>query len=204
MTLHAKRRMGNARRTPRGFTLIEMLVVIAIVLLLAGLLLPAVAMVRRQAKIAAARTEVKQIEAAWRQYYSAYEKWPPMLSYTSTFVRIEGAVAALLTRGETDAVNNPKRLRFLDFKRLNADGTPVTPWADTSLTDAAMGDEGGKKRFYYSMFDMDYDNIIPGCPTCPPSVEIPLTNNIQRTVVVWTVNPDVESDDPNYIIGSWQ
>jgi prepilin-type N-terminal cleavage/methylation domain-containing protein len=187
-----------------GFTLIEMLIVIAIVLMLAALLLPAVAMVRKHAKVAAARTEVKQIEAAWRQYYSEYEKWPPMLTYTSDFVRIQGAVGALLTRGEADAANNPRRLRFLEFKRLNASGSPVTPWADTDLTDAEMDDAAGKDRFYYSMFDMDYNNIIPGSPSTPVSVESPLTNNVQRTVVAWTVNPDLEPDDPNYIIGSWQ
>lgn len=195
----------TTQQRTRAFTLIELLVVIAIIIVLAALLLPAVAMVRRHAKAAAARMEVKQLESAWRHYYSEYEKWPPMIGYTSAFVRICGPVGALMLRAEADAANNPRRLRFMEFKRLNADGSPVTPWADTSKTDDEMEtDVAGQKRFYYAMFDMDYDNVITGLVSSPPSLEMPLTNNVRRPVVVWTVNPDLAMDDPNYIIGSWQ
>ncbi len=59
-----------------GFTLIELLVVISIIGILAGMLLPAITRATRQAKIAQARTEMKNIAGAITTYYSTYSRFP--------------------------------------------------------------------------------------------------------------------------------
>jgi prepilin-type N-terminal cleavage/methylation domain-containing protein len=63
-------------KTKRGFTLVELLVVIAIIAILAGLLLPTLAMVKKKAQIKMAKLDMKNIELAVTQYESDYSRLP--------------------------------------------------------------------------------------------------------------------------------
>lgn len=65
-----------AKSTRQGFTLIELLVVIAIIGILASMLLPALSRAKVRAKVAIAKKEVKDIQAAITTYYSDYSKLP--------------------------------------------------------------------------------------------------------------------------------
>ena len=60
----------------QGFTLIELLVVIAIIGILAGMLLPALARAKVRAKVAIAKKEVRDIQAAIKTYETDYSKLP--------------------------------------------------------------------------------------------------------------------------------
>ena len=63
-------------RTWAGFTLIELLVVISIIAILAGMLLPVLGRVKRNAKVSQAKVEMGQIITAIRAYESAYNTFP--------------------------------------------------------------------------------------------------------------------------------
>jgi prepilin-type N-terminal cleavage/methylation domain-containing protein len=74
---HSKKR-GLRSRADHGFTLIELLTVISIIAILMGLLFPAVATVKDNARKTQARNDVTAIVAAVKHYYTEYGKYPPM------------------------------------------------------------------------------------------------------------------------------
>jgi prepilin-type N-terminal cleavage/methylation domain-containing protein len=69
------------RRRASGFTLLELLVVITIIAVLAGLLFPVFAQARASARKSTARSNLKQIGAALLLYTADYDehlpnRWP--------------------------------------------------------------------------------------------------------------------------------
>lgn len=181
------------RASGRGFTLIEILVVIAIIGILVGLLLPALTAARRFAYRVKAKSEVKNLEGAFKQYYAEYHKWPSFATEDER-VCIRGDVADLL-QGKYDATDNKKEMRFFQFTKL-ADffiTTPINPWGNVSVS--PVPDD----VLYYAKFDINYDNKINGTgdATAPPEDEM------RREVIVWTENPKQPVGSAKRIIGSW-
>ena len=69
--------MSPSLPTRRGFTLIEMLIVISIITILGGLVLTAIGAASRTSKENATRATIKQLEAALMRYESDFQDYPP-------------------------------------------------------------------------------------------------------------------------------
>src|SRR6185369_4208632 len=62
--------------TARAFTVIELTLVVAIILILSGLLLPALCQAKQQARSAACKSNLHQIGLALTMYVADYQKYP--------------------------------------------------------------------------------------------------------------------------------
>ncbi|WP_422923116.1 DUF1559 domain-containing protein [Singulisphaera sp. PoT] len=74
-----------SRQSRRGFTLIEILVVVSIVGLLVALLLPAAQSAREAARRNACQNNLKQFGIALNNYSSTYGVMPPGISGTTCY-----------------------------------------------------------------------------------------------------------------------
>jgi len=82
----SKRRCARIGR--RGFTLVEMMVVIIVIAILAGLLLPAIGGAVRRAKNAKIALEMSQISQALESYKVEYGEYPPDFAVNPSITNI--------------------------------------------------------------------------------------------------------------------
>ncbi len=159
--------MTNTPHIPErsAFTLIELLIVIAIIGILMSLLFPAVNGAIDAAKKAQAKNDVTQIATAVIAYETEYGKLPD----TNSSVKVTGDWLKAL--GGSNAANlNPRQIVFIEIaaaKRsksgTNATGDFVDPW-------------GGN---YMISFDDNYDNSLTSVGTNGSG------GTIRKKVAVW-------------------
>ena len=93
----------------KSFTLIELLAVIFIIGILAGLLVPAIGRVRRDAQIKAQQVEIRAIEIALESFYSDYLQYPPDPNAASSLIEVRDASANEPWNPDSDP-SSPSRL----------------------------------------------------------------------------------------------
>lgn len=103
-----------------AFTLLELLVVIAIIMLLSGILFPAFSYARNQAKIVKAKSDVKQLEFAWKAVLSDYRTWLTAEVTTGNDQEMIQANVDYLQKG------NPKHVLYMEFPAGTTNFTD--PW----------------------------------------------------------------------------
>ena len=126
-----------------GFSLIELMVVIAIIAILSGLIFVGVGRAKESARRTKAKVQIKQLEKAFMAYHDEYGEWPKgLIGYDNasddqmeylTGIQL-GENAARLLRGEDIEDLNPREIVFYDIPdgaiRRDKHGTIglVDPW----------------------------------------------------------------------------
>jgi prepilin-type N-terminal cleavage/methylation domain-containing protein len=138
-----------------GFTLMELLVVIGIILILMGLVLAIIPAVKLNAQNLAAKNVTKSIEAAVSAYYTEYAKYPPLQAADAPApdgskdqwvgdpamgAQVHNNALFFTLRtipkgpNENDAAN-PRRVRYFEYKpaKLSSAGTPRDGFFDRTV-----------------------------------------------------------------------
>ena len=165
----------------RGFTLIELMVSIGILLVLAALMVGGLNTAKRKAKRSRARAEAQQLATAWQFYVSDYSRFPQDIDVDEM-----DQEACLILRGNYNTSAYPEHR---DPKKENPKGIP---YMDFHARTRGFRDPWG------SFYQVELDENMDGKVTVAGE-------EIARTVAVWSMGAitngaDMALDD----ICSWK
>lgn len=99
----------------KGFTLIEILVVLTIISVLVTMVSIGAAQARKKARITKATAEIKDLAKAWKSYWLIYAKWPTSWGAGNPGLKTMGATEMKILMGDLSAKgDNPGLYRFMD------------------------------------------------------------------------------------------
>jgi prepilin-type N-terminal cleavage/methylation domain-containing protein len=159
-------RRPEARHRENAFTLLELLVVIAVIVVLAGLLFPAVQSVLERAKKVQAKNDLIQIVTAVNAFYTEYGRYPLPPSVNADSSATYGPSGSDAENGdlmkELRGISNLLNTRQIVFINPPDATDQTNPRSGSNTTTAGYYDPWGTE--YSIAMDADYDNQITPNP----------------------------------------
>ena len=177
----------EARALPRkeeAFTLLELMVVIVIIVILAGLLFPAAQSILERAKKVQAKNDLIQIVTAVNAFYTEYGRYPITATTDMTYGTYGNPSGTLFNelRAKTISLNT----RQIQFISPPEDNTQSNPRGKIG-SDNQFHDPWGNA--YVIRIDADYDNQVPN-PYGSSGGAGP--DPVRQGVLAWSVGKDTK------------
>lgn len=165
-------------KASRGFTLVELLVVITIIAVLMGLLFPVVGAAKQTALKAVAKTASTNLVVALTQFNTEYGIYPDIgTTGADTIITGENKdLMKILRAKETEEpLKNPRKIPFFTYKDAKSQTKP----RDGFDAQGNLMDPWG--YFYSITYDTDYDNQV---------TVTPYAKTLDAGAAVWTFGRD--------------
>ncbi|MDE1170587.1 MAG: type II secretion system protein [Verrucomicrobium sp.] len=189
-------------RRSRAFTLIELLIVITIIAILAGLAFPAMETAMTGAKKTQAGAMIANLKTALTAFYTEYGYWPSSTQNASSDSQLLPTDAYLILaakEGNADP-QNTRQIPFLTFSARDVYPNPLPaggrakgladPWS------AALHNYTAQN--YQIWIDTSYDNQV--------AVPAPWSQSLDTGVAIWDPGPPRSGQvntNTNTMIKSW-
>jgi len=157
----AARRRDFVMRRRHGFSLIELMVTIGILMVLVAMMMGGIKAAKGKAKRTRARNEVAQIATAWTAYQTEYRRFPdagPGNSYTIS--EMDEAAIQILRGSSTNAAyqaKNPRKIRFMDFHHLVTEF--LDPWDNPYEVSLDEADYDGRINVPHESSALQYSAV---------------------------------------------
>jgi prepilin-type N-terminal cleavage/methylation domain-containing protein len=192
------RRIG---KHANGFTLIELIIVIAIITVLAGLLFPAFKGLLNSAKKTRAKNDLTQIATAVNGFYTEYGKYPTTSTADVTFgISPTNDLLCDVLRNNTGGANgatvtllNPRQIVFMDVPEARDQTNPKS-----GIKAGIWYDPWGKA--YNATIDGSYDHSVANPYGATGGAG---SNPIPQGAIAWSFGPNGllgggSTTDPNF------
>jgi type II secretion system protein G len=126
----------NARENERGFTLVELMVVVAIIALLAAIVIPNYVHARAQAAVSQSEANIKQIATSLELYYADNQKYPDGTATSVTPALFGSATNPYMTATPTNALGRGM-YQYTAVAATGTGGQPTYLLSDPGVYDSS-------------------------------------------------------------------
>ena len=191
--------MHRLRKTRQGFTLVELLVVIAIIGILAGILIPTVGAVKKQANIAASKNQLSSYVKAIQMFKTEYSYFPFTAAHADggatiasiTPAKFIGALSARKVNGDKITSSSDANLdgnrRLISFHSFSE-----SEFLGGDSTSGLIADRFDNQNIYIAI-DGDGNGKLTGLPN--------KTGDVRATVTAYVLDDSTTAEEePDYYL----
>ncbi|MFH1421446.1 MAG: type II secretion system protein [Planctomycetota bacterium] len=145
----------------KGFTLVELLIVVAIIAVLASLVVVSIGLAGQRARVAQAKTQIKNLEIALSNYYNDVGYYP--FGDTENDLGITNVVEALSGKPRSEGGGGGPNTPYWEFKEkeLDANKALLDPWKKPWRYISATNESGVTKQGVHNEYSFDIYSCGP-------------------------------------------